>query len=410
MSTIVSQPLRLPRFLRALLSSLLGSKPFSNAATQARSPGDAGVINERRGAAITVERIAQDFGDYPALREVSLDIRPGELVALLGPSGSGKTTLLRVIAGLNSPDRGRVLFNGVDATQLTVQERRVGFVFQNYALFKHMTVAENVAFGLKARPRRERPSREEIRARVDRLLEFVQLEGLGARFPSELSGGQRQRVALARALAIEPSVLLLDEPFGALDAKVRKDLRRWLREVHRETGLTTVFVTHDQDEAMELADRVVVLNQGRVEQVGAPEELYDHPASPFVISFVGEAIALPVTIADGEAAFRGRALHIDTHGLGNGPARVFFRPADIAVATTGDGELEGRVESLRRTPAGVRATIALDGYDQTLEIDQPLTQRATPGARIPLLLSNARIFPSEGASGEGSFNNAGDGI
>lgn len=354
--------------------------------------------------------MSQDFGDFPALRDVSLDIRPGELVALLGPSGSGKTTLLRVIAGLNAPDSGRVLFNGVDATRLAVQQRRVGFVFQNYALFKHMNVVENIAFGLKARPRRERPSRDEIYLRVAKLLEFVQLDGLGSRFPSELSGGQRQRVALARALAIEPSVLLLDEPFGALDAKVRKDLRRWLRAIHKETGLTTIFVTHDQDEAMELADRVVVLNQGRIEQIGAPEELYDNPASSFVISFVGEAIALPVTISDGDAKFHGRDLHIDTHGLRNGPARVFFRPADIAVATHGAGELEGRVESLRRTPGGVRTTIALDGFDQTLEIDQPLAQRAAPGERIPLSLSNARIFPAEALSKPDEFNDAGDGI
>ncbi|MCC3246245.1 sulfate/molybdate ABC transporter ATP-binding protein [Methylocystis sp. WRRC1] len=363
----------------------------------------------RRGAAIRVEHVAQDFGAFAALRDVSLDIRPGELVALLGPSGSGKTTLLRIIAGLNAPDRGHVYFDGENATNLPVQDRRVGFVFQNYALFKHMTVADNIAYGLRVRPRRSRPSRAEIRARVAELLRFVQLEGLDARFPAQLSGGQRQRVALARALAIEPRVLLLDEPFGALDARVRKDLRRWLREVHKETGLTTVFVTHDQDEAMELADRVVVLNEGRIEQIGAPEELYDRPASPFVISFVGEAVALPVTVAAGHVEFAGRQLHIDTHGLRNGPAKVFFRPADIAVATPGHGELEGRVESLRRTPAGVRATIAIDGYDQTLEIDSPLESAAALGDRVPISLANARIFPME-SSESGDYLNAGDGI
>ncbi|CAJ0853591.1 sulfate transport system ATP-binding protein [freshwater sediment metagenome] len=328
------------------------------------------------------------------MRDVTLDIRPGELVALLGPSGSGKTTLLRVIAGLNAPDRGHVYFDDRDATNLPVQDRRVGFVFQNYALFKHMSVADNIAYGLKVRPRRLRPTRGDITARVHELLRFVQLEGLGARYPAQLSGGQRQRVALARALAIEPRVLLLDEPFGALDARVRKDLRRWLREVHKETGLTTVFVTHDQDEAMELADRVVVLNEGRIEQVGTPAELYDQPASPFVISFVGEAVALPVTIGDGHVRFGNRELHIDTHGLRSGPARVFFRPADIAVAADGTGELEGRVESLRRTPAGVRATIAIDGYDQTLEIDSPLDAAAALGDRVPLSLAKARIFPA----------------
>lgn len=359
------------------------------------------------GAAIRVENVAQDFGAFAALRDVSLDIRPGELVALLGPSGSGKTTLLRVIAGLNAPDRGHVYFDGADATNLPVQDRRVGFVFQNYALFKHMSVADNIAYGLNVRPRRARPSRADIEARVAELLQFVQLDGLGGRFPAQLSGGQRQRVALARALAIEPRVLLLDEPFGALDARVRKDLRRWLREVHKQTGLTTVFVTHDQDEAMELADRVVVLNEGRIEQIGAPEDLYDRPASPFVISFVGEAVALPVTIAAGHVDFAGRELRIDTHGLRSGPAKVYFRPADIAVATQGRGEIEGRVESLRRTPAGVRATIAIEGYDQTLEIDSPVDGAASPGDRIPLSLGNARIFPAEDS---GAYVNAGDGI
>jgi sulfate transport system ATP-binding protein len=341
------------------------------------------------------------------LRDVSLHIQPGELVALLGPSGSGKTTLLRVIAGLNSPDRGRILFDGENATNLPVQDRHVGMVFQNYALFKHMTVADNIGYGLRVRPRRTRPSRAAIKARVTELLQFVQLDGLGGRFPAQLSGGQRQRVALARALAIEPRVLLLDEPFGALDARVRKDLRRWLRDIHKQTGLTTVFVTHDQDEAMELADRVVVLNEGRIEQIGTPEELYDRPASPFVISFVGEAVALPVTIAGGHVTFGGRELHIDTHGLRSGPARVFFRPADIAVAAEGSGDLEGRVESLRRTPAGVRATIAIDGYDQTLEIDSPLERSASLGGRVPLSLAKARIFP---ADENGDYVNAGDGI
>ncbi len=241
------------------------------------------------------------------------------------------------------------------------------------------------------------------------LLELVQLEGLGGRYPAQLSGGQRQRVALARALAIEPRVLLLDEPFGALDARVRKDLRRWLREIHKKTGLTTVFVTHDQDEAMELADRVVVLNQGRIEQVGAPEELYDHPASPFVISFVGEAVALPVKVVDGHVEFGGRELHVDTHGLRDGAARVFFRPADIAIGGQGEGDLEGRVESLRRTAGGVRATIAIDGYDQTLEINSALSSGAKLGGKIPLSFSNARIFPSDPIS-DSEFKEAGDGI
>jgi sulfate transport system ATP-binding protein len=369
----------------------------------------AAATDRAHGFGIRIEGVEQDFGSYPALRDVSLDIAPGELVALLGPSGSGKTTLLRVIAGLNTPDRGAVYFGEHNATNLSVQERRVGFVFQNYALFKHMTVADNIAFGLTARPRRSRPSRVAIYQRVTELLELVQLEGLGERYPAQLSGGQRQRVALARALAIEPRVLLLDEPFGALDARVRKDLRRWLREIHKKTGLTTVFVTHDQDEAMELADRVVVLNQGRIEQVGPPEELYDHPASPFVISFVGEAVALPVKVVNGHVEFGGRELHVDTHGLRDGAARVFFRPADIAIGGQGVGDLEGRVESLRRTAGGVRATIAIDGYDQTLEIDSALSSGAKLGGRIPLSFSNARIFPSDPIS-DSEFKEAGDGI
>jgi len=371
------------------------------AATPAVTDGD------RHGVGIRIEGVEQDFGAYPALREVSLDIRAGELVALLGPSGSGKTTLLRVIAGLNTPDRGAVFFDSVNATALSVQERRVGFVFQNYALFKHLTVAGNIAFGLDVRPRATRPSRPEIARRVSELLELVQLEGLGDRYPAQLSGGQRQRVALARALAIEPRVLLLDEPFGALDARVRKDLRRWLREIHKKTGLTTVFVTHDQDEAMELADRVVVLNKGRVEQIGAPEELFDRPASPFVLSFVGEAVALPVMVENGVVRFAGRELHVDAHVPRNGPARVFFRPADIAIAGNGSGQLEGRVESLRRTPAGVRATIAIDGSDQRLEIDS--ASEPTPvGGKVPLSLSNARIFPAETDARD--FKDAGEGI
>lgn len=327
------------------------------------------------------------------MRDVNLTIAPGELVALLGPSGSGKTTLLRAIAGLSSPERGHIYFDGEDATTLSVQERRVGFVFQNYALFKHLTVGGNIAYGLEVRPRRSRPSRAQIAARVAELLEFVQLEGLSGRYPAQLSGGQRQRVALARALAIEPRVLLLDEPFGALDARVRKDLRRWLREIHRQTGLTTVFVTHDQDEAMELADRVVVLDKGRIEQIGTPEELYDRPASPFVLSFVGEALALPVQVSHGKVKFGDKELHVSTDGLSDGPARVYFRPADIAIEA-GAGALEGRVEAVRRTAAGLRASVSIEGYDQTLEIDTAASDGATLlGSRIPLSLSNVRIFP-----------------
>jgi sulfate transport system ATP-binding protein len=235
---------------------------------------------------IEIDEIAKEFGATAALQPVSLAIPSGALVALLGPSGSGKTTLLRILGGLEEPSQGRVLFDGTDATGLRVQERRAGFVFQHYALFRHMTVFENVAYGLRARPRATRPPNAEITRRVQKLLDLIQLPDIGGRYPSQLSGGQRQRVALARALAIEPRMLLLDEPFGALDAKVRKELRQGLRDIHDTTGLTTVFVTHDQEEAMELADLVVVMSMGRIEQVGKPADIRARPATPFVREFV----------------------------------------------------------------------------------------------------------------------------
>ncbi|MEI4487958.1 sulfate ABC transporter ATP-binding protein [Frigidibacter sp. MR17.14] len=235
---------------------------------------------------IEIDEIAKTFGQTVALHPVSLSIPSGALVALLGPSGSGKTTLLRILGGLDYPDAGRLMFDARDATGLSVQERRAGFVFQSYALFRHMTVFDNIAYGLRARPRRERPPAAEIERRVQKLLTLIQLPDIGKRYPSQLSGGQRQRVALARALAIEPRMLLLDEPFGALDAKVRKELRTGLREIHDATGLTTVFVTHDQDEAMALADLVVVMSMGRIEQIGRPQDLRARPATPFVREFL----------------------------------------------------------------------------------------------------------------------------
>ena len=236
---------------------------------------------------IDVQHVTKRFGGFTALKDVSFRVPSGELVALLGPSGSGKTTLLRIIAGLDVPDEGIILFSGEDATRRSARDRHIGFVFQHYALFRHMTVFENVAFGLRVKRRAERPSTEEIRAKVHELLTLVQIERMGQRYPWQLSGGQRQRVALARALAVQPKVLLLDEPFGALDAKVRQELRRWLRRLHDEIGITSVFVTHDQDEALEVADRVVILHEGRVEQDGSPEEVYEHPATPFVYRFLG---------------------------------------------------------------------------------------------------------------------------
>ncbi|MEW6098210.1 MAG: sulfate ABC transporter ATP-binding protein [Pseudomonadota bacterium] len=267
---------------------------------------------------IEVRHLHKRFGATVVCDDLNLDIPSGELVALLGPSGSGKTTLLRIIAGLEQPDSGAVLFHGEEATHTSVRERNVGFVFQHYALFNHMTIFENVAFGLRVRPRATRPSEREIRAKVSELLRLVQLDWIADRYPHQLSGGQRQRIALARALAVEPRVLLLDEPFGALDAKVRKDLRRWLRRLHDEMHVTTVFVTHDQEEAMEVADRIVLMNHGRIEQVGAPDEVYDHPATPFVLQFLGDV-----------NVFHGRL----SHGPGSpaGEEVSYVRPHEIEV-------------------------------------------------------------------------------
>jgi sulfate transport system ATP-binding protein len=296
---------------------------------------------------IVATGITKTFGRYQALAGVDLVVPSGKLVALLGPSGSGKTTLLRIIAGLEHADEGagRIEFHGKDVSQVPAGKRGVGFVFQHYALFKHMTVAENIAFGLRVRPKSERPSENKITDRVRELLKLVQLDGLDRRFPSQLSGGQRQRVALARALAVEPKVLLLDEPFGALDAKVRKDLRRWLRQFHEEIHLTTLFVTHDQEEALEIADEVVIMNQAKVEQVGAPQEVYDRPATPFVYQFLGNVNVLrdinawsasgPVhdngrLAADGLLYVRPHDIRVLPHDAGVAGVPAIFRHAHTA--------------------------------------------------------------------------------
>jgi sulfate/thiosulfate transport system ATP-binding protein len=273
---------------------------------------------------IEAHGIRKKFGSYTALDGVDLNVPQGKLVALLGPSGSGKTTLLRIIAGLEFPDEGsgRVLFHGDDVTDVPAGKRKVGFVFQHYALFRHMSVLENVAFGLRVRRRRERPSNSAIIERAHRLLELVQLDGLAGRFPSQLSGGERQRVALARALAVEPKVLLLDEPFGALDARVRKDLRRWLRKFHDEIQLTTIFVTHDQEEALEIADEVVIMNKAHVEQVGTPQQVYDKPASPFVYQFLGNVNVLKAPALAG-------SLRRIVPGDANPDGQIYVRPHDI---------------------------------------------------------------------------------
>jgi sulfate transport system ATP-binding protein len=322
---------------------------------------------------IRVQNITKRFGDFPALHGIDLDVKPGEFVALLGPSGSGKTTLLRIIAGLEFQDGGQVLFDEEDVSDRPVGERQVGFVFQQYALFRHMTVAQNVAFGLTVR-RKGRPAKADIRARADELLRLVQLEGLGARYPGQLSGGQRQRVALARALAIEPRLLLLDEPFGALDAKVRKDLRRWLRGLHETMGLTSIFVTHDQEEALELADRVVVMEQGRIAQVGTPEQVYMEPANAFVSNFVGENSLLP--------------------------GGVHVRPHDMALAESPGlpGSIPIRVDNVFRRGGAWRVEGFVEGHESIIEFDLPAADPAPVlGSTVHVQPLRSRAFPVEGS-------------
>jgi sulfate transport system ATP-binding protein len=343
---------------------------------------------------IRIANVRKEFERYPALHGVSLDIRSGELIALLGPSGSGKTTLLRLIAGLEHPSAGTIYFGNEDASHKSVQERNVGFVFQHYALFKHLRVADNIGFGLKVRPRKDRPSRAEIRRRSSELLDLVQLSGLERRFPAQLSGGQRQRVALARALAIEPRVLLLDEPFGALDAQVRRDLRRWLRELHDKIRHTTVFVTHDQEEALELADRVVVMSQGRIEQVGTPDEVYDQPSSPFVFSFIGESSELPVTICRGQVWLDDRPLSIPADGVPDGPARLFLRPQDVAVVDESAGAIAGVVTAMHRNGGLRRFDLAIGGAHHRIEIALPAADSGDVSGRIAFLPRRWRIYPA----------------
>ena len=281
---------------------------------------------------IEIRKISKNFGSFQALDDVSLDIEAGELVALLGPSGCGKTTLLRIIAGLETPDQGSILFSGEDTTEVHVRERQVGFVFQHYALFRHMTVFENVAFGLRVKPRGLRPSEAQIKEKVHSLLSLVQLDWLADRFPSQLSGGQRQRIALARALAVEPKVLLLEEPFGALDAKVRKELRRWLRRLHDDLHVTSIFVTHDQEEALEVADRVVLMNAGTVEQIGSPQQVWDHPASPFVYGFLGDVNLFHGRAHEGEVQLEGIRIASPEHaGAQDAKAFAYVRPHDLQV-------------------------------------------------------------------------------
>ena len=324
---------------------------------------------------IEVRNITKSFGGFAALKDVSVDIPTGELIALLGPSGCGKTTLLRIIAGLETPEGGSIHFHGADTTSRDVRERQVGFVFQHYALFKHMTVFDNIAFGLNVRPRSVRPGKAEISAKVHDLIRLVQLEGMAQRYPSQLSGGQRQRVALARALAVEPKVLLLDEPFGALDARVRQELRRWLRRLHDELHVTSVFVTHDQEEALEVADRVVVMNKGVIEQVGTPEEVYDRPATPFVYNFLGNVNLFHGRVHDGRVQLGAMELSAPEHAaLADQPAVGYVRPHDLEIERqySDSASVEAIVRHIH--PVGPVVRVELERGDTFEALDAELSR------------------------------------
>ncbi|MBD1863280.1 MULTISPECIES: sulfate/molybdate ABC transporter ATP-binding protein [Trichocoleus] len=331
---------------------------------------------------IVVENVSKQFGSFQAVDQVSLEVKTGSLVALLGPSGSGKSTLLRLIAGLETPDSGKILLTGRDATYQSVQDRNIGFVFQHYALFKHLTVRKNIAFSLEIR----KTPKSKITNRVEELLDLVQLRGLGDRYPSQLSGGQRQRVALARALAVEPQVLLLDEPFGALDAKVRKDLRAWLRRLHDEVHVTTVFVTHDQEEAMEVSDEIVVMNKGRVEQMGSPAEIYDHPASAFVMSFIGPVNVLPSS-----------SRIFQDNGFDSAHPEVFLRPQDVLIETSPNGvTAAARVSRLIHLGWEVQAELTLDdGQVVTAHLTRERFNELNlePEQRVYVKPKEAKSFP-----------------
>lgn len=351
---------------------------------------------------IEVQQLRKNFGDFKAVDNVSLTIQSGELTALLGPSGSGKTTLLRLIAGLEQADSGTILFHGEDISQQHVSERGVGFVFQHYALFKHMTVAENVAFGLTVKPKKFRPSNAEIEKRVKRLLELVQLDWTADRYPSQLSGGQRQRIALARALAVEPKVLLLDEPFGALDAKVRAELRRWLRRLHDEIHVTSVFVTHDQEEALEVADRIVVMNKGRIEQEGTPEHVYDHPANPFVYEFLGTVNLFHARVRSGDQLIQPSAAdqpasdaHIEQPGL------AYVRPHEIDVLHHAEDEaIAARLDLITVVGPTVRLELQSLSDDQLIHVEldkQRFKQLGlSTGQHTYLKPRYSRVFLGEG--------------
>jgi sulfate transport system ATP-binding protein len=341
---------------------------------------------------IGIRSVTKNFNSFTALKGVDLDIRTGELVALLGPSGSGKTTLLRIIAGLEWPDEGQIHFDGDDAALRSVQERRVGFVFQHYALFRHMTVFENVAFGLRVQPRSRRVPETRIRDRVEELLDLVQLHTLGHRFPGQLSGGQRQRVALARALAIDPSILLLDEPFGALDANVRKDLRHWLRGLHEKMEVTSVFVTHDQEEALEIADRIVVMRNGAIEQIGTPQAVYEKPATAFVYGFIGNSIAIPVMVEGGVINFEGRPTRLAAPDVPQGRTHLLARPHEMSLVEKDEAAFAGTVRRAYSFGPVVRLDVAIGSSGETIEVNAPAGVAIAEGQEVHLLPERYRLF------------------
>jgi sulfate/thiosulfate transport system ATP-binding protein len=353
---------------------------------------------------VEVKNVTKKFGSFVALNNVSLKVESGELVALLGPSGSGKTTLLRTIAGLEFPDPGdaQILFYGEDVTLIPASERKAGFAFQHYALFRHMSVFENIAFGLRVRPRSTRPPEEKIRERVEKLLRLIQLEPLAQRYPSQLSGGQRQRVALARALAVEPKVLLLDEPFGALDAKVRKELRRWLRQLHDEIHITTLFVTHDQEEALEVSDRVAILRAGKIEQIGTPEDIYDHPASPFVYDFLGNVNLFSGRVSGGSMVIGDTEFSVpETAGETEASTVAFVRPHDVRITREPNAPRTFAALVIRSNAAGPVANLELQrvngGAQFTAQLSKEEFQQLLPkaGEQVFVELKNVKIFAED---------------
>ena len=345
---------------------------------------------------ITIEKLNKHFGRFHALNNINLNVPTGKLVSLLGPSGCGKTTLLRIIAGLENADSGNILFDGQDVTLKHVRERKVGFVFQHYALFRHMNVFDNIAFGLTVLPKSERPSKEHIRAKVEELLQLVQLSHLAKSYPHQLSGGQRQRIALARALAVEPKLLLLDEPFGALDAKVRKELRKWLRDIHHELGVTSILVTHDQEEALEVSDEIVVMNHGKIEQVGTAESLYRQPQNAFVTEFLGETDAFEGRIEKGEWHYNGFRWPLDkTYKWQEQTATAYVRPHEWTVAADGmPPMLNARIEKIH--PAGALTHLTVKEGRQDIHItfadSDAVRLGLTEGQNIALTPKQVYIF------------------